>query len=75
MIFQKKKNICSIYSIPKIVINSFLSAEDKNFFYHPGVDAKGILRAHLLKIFQILFLQKDLEGASTITQQVAKNFF
>ena len=29
-------------SIPKIVINSFLSAEDKNFFQHPGVDAKGI---------------------------------
>ena len=32
-------------SIPKKVINSFLSAEDKNFFSHPGIDAKGILRA------------------------------
>ena len=32
-------------SIPKKVIDSFLSAEDKNFFSHPGVDAKGILRA------------------------------
>ena len=32
-------------SIPKVVINSFLSAEDKNFFEHPGIDAKGILRA------------------------------
>ena len=30
---------------PKNVINSFLSAEDKNFFSHPGVDAKGVLRA------------------------------
>ena len=32
-------------SIPKIVVDSFLSAEDKNFFDHPGVDAKGVLRA------------------------------
>ena len=32
-------------SIPKVVINSFLSAEDKNFFNHPGIDAKGIIRA------------------------------
>ena len=32
-------------SIPEKVINSFLSAEDKNFFSHPGIDAKGILRA------------------------------
>ena len=32
-------------SIPEVIINSFLSAEDKNFFEHPGVDAKGILRA------------------------------
>ena len=30
-------------SIPEVVINSFLSAEDKNFFNHPGIDAKGIL--------------------------------
>ena len=36
-------------SIPKIVVNSFLSAEDKNFFTHPGIDAKGILRA-IIKI-------------------------
>ena len=60
-------------SIPKKVINSFLSAEDKNFFSHPGIDAKGILRA-LLKNFQNIVQEKRLEGASTITQQVAKNF-
>ena len=56
------------------VINSFLSAEDKNFFNHPGVDAKGILRATINNIKNILG-DKRLEGASTITQQVAKNFF
>ena len=60
-------------SIPKIVINSFLSAEDKNFFNHPGIDAKGILRAVINNIKNIT-QNKRLEGASTITQQVAKNF-
>ncbi len=60
-------------SIPEIVINSFLSAEDKNFFSHPGVDAKGIIRA-TLKNLKNISQNKRLEGASTITQQVAKNF-
>ena len=60
-------------SIPEKVINSFLSAEDKNFFKHPGIDAKGILRA-VIKNIQNISQNKRLEGASTITQQVAKNF-
>ena len=60
-------------SIPDKVINSFLSAEDKNFFSHPGIDAKGILRATIKNIKNIS-QNKRLEGASTITQQVAKNF-
>ena len=60
-------------SVPKIVVNSFLSAEDKNFFNHPGIDAKGILRAVINNIKNIS-QNKRLEGASTITQQVAKNF-
>ena len=60
-------------SIPDKIINSFLSAEDKNFFRHPGVDAKGILRAIINNIKNIT-QNKRLEGASTITQQVAKNF-
>ena len=60
-------------SIPNKIINSFLSAEDKNFFKHPGIDAKGILRATIKNIKNISG-NKRLEGASTITQQVAKNF-
>ncbi len=60
-------------SIPEKVINSFLSAEDKNFFSHPGIDAKGILRA-VIKNIKNITQNKRLEGASTITQQVAKNF-
>ena len=72
--FSREKRIFVPFeSIPKNVINSFLSAEDKNFFSHPGVDAKGVLRAVINNISNILN-SKRLEGASTITQQVAKNF-
>ena len=72
--FSKEKRIFIPFnSIPKNVINSFLSSEDKNFFSHPGVDAKGVLRAVINNISNIIS-SKRLEGASTITQQVAKNF-
>ena len=60
-------------SIPKTVINAFLSAEDKNFYNHPGIDAQGIIRA-IINNFKNIISDKRLEGASTITQQVAKNF-
>ena len=72
--FSSEKRIFIPYeSIPQKVINSFLSSEDKNFFNHPGVDAKGVLRAIYNNIFNVIS-SKRLEGASTITQQVAKNF-
>ena len=72
--FSKEKRIFVPYNaIPLKVINSFLSAEDKNFFSHPGVDAKGVFRATINNISNIIY-SKRLEGASTITQQVAKNF-
>ena len=72
--FSKEKRIFVPYSsIPKNVINAFLSAEDKNFFSHPGVDAKGVLRAIINNIKNVITSNR-LEGASTITQQVAKNF-
>ena len=47
----------------------------KIFFNHPGIDAKGILRATLNNIKKNIAQDKRLEGASTITQQVAKNFY
>ncbi len=72
--FSKEKRVFVPFnSIPKNVINAFLSAEDKNFFSHPGVDARGVLRATINNISNIVS-SKRLEGASTITQQVAKNF-
>jgi len=72
--FSTEKRIFVPYnSISEKVINSFLSAEDKNFYSHPGVDAKGVLRAVINNISNIASSRR-LEGASTITQQVAKNF-
>ena len=58
-------------AIPQLVKNAFIAAEDKNFYSHRGFDVDGIVRAG------IVFLQgqKRVQGASTITQQVAKNFF
>jgi penicillin-binding protein 1A len=60
-------------AIPAPIINAFLSAEDKNFFDHPGIDPRGIIRA-VINNFKNIINDKRLEGASTITQQVAKNF-
>ena len=54
------------------MIEAFLSAEDKNFFSHPGIDAKGILRA-IVKNIKNISQNKRLEGASTITTG-CKNF-
>ena len=72
--FSSEKRIFVPYkSISEKVINAFLSAEDKNFYSHPGVDAKGVLRAIINNISNVI-ASKRLEGASTITQQVAKNF-
>ncbi len=62
-----------IQAIPKRVVNSFLSAEDKNFYEHPGVDFVSLIRAVVTNLANI-GQGRRLVGASTITQQVAKNF-
>src|SRR5580658_9432486 len=62
-----------IQAIPKLVTNAFVAAEDKNFYSHPGIDIYGIGRAGLLYI-QNYGSSRRPQGASTITQQVAKNF-
>jgi len=59
--------------VPKMVINAFLAAEDKNFYEHNGLDFGGIVRAGLLYV-QTYGSGRRPQGASTITQQVAKNF-
>ncbi|MGF1455128.1 MAG: penicillin-binding protein 1A [Alphaproteobacteria bacterium] len=62
-----------IESIPSHVIDAFLSAEDKTFYEHDGLDYKGITRAFVANLSNYMN-NRRLEGASTITQQVAKNF-
>ncbi|MGG6895348.1 MULTISPECIES: penicillin-binding protein 1A [Rhizobium] len=62
-----------IQAIPDRVKAAFLSAEDKNFYNHPGVDVGGLIRAVAVNL-QNIGSGRRFVGASTITQQVAKNF-
>src|SRR5882757_4612658 len=62
-----------IQVVPPLVIHAFMAAEDKNFYTHSGVDPEGVVRA-IITNFQNRGSGKRPQGASTITQQVAKNF-
>src|SRR5271166_4689226 len=70
---KERRLYLPIQAIPKLVINAFVAAEDKNFYQHPGVDIYGIGRAGMLYI-ENYGTGRRPQGASTITQQVAKNF-
>jgi penicillin-binding protein 1A len=70
--FGEKKRIPTTFeSIPKAQIHAFLAAEDKDFFQHSGVDIFGLMRA----ASQLILTGKKKQGGSTITMQVARNFF
>ncbi|MEO0413017.1 MAG: penicillin-binding protein 1A [Pseudomonadota bacterium] len=69
---REQRSFVPIQSIPKQVQQAFVSAEDKNFYNHPGVDLRGIARASIANIGHVINGRR-LEGASTITQQVAGN--
>ena len=66
---RERRLYLPIQAVPKLVIGAFLSAEDKNFYKHSGIDPEGIIRAAVNN-----FRSGKRQGASTITQQVAKNF-
>ncbi|OPH82818.1 penicillin-binding protein 1A [Nitrobacter vulgaris] len=70
---KERRLYLPIQAVPKLVINAFLAAEDKNFYEHGGIDYQGMLRAALLYA-QNYGSNRRPQGASTITQQVAKNF-
>ncbi len=70
---REKRLFVPIEAIPQPVIQAFLSAEDKNFYNHGGLDYRGIMRAMITNLRNISS-NRRLVGASTITQQVAKNF-
>ncbi len=70
---KERRLYLPIQAIPKLVTNAFVAAEDKNFYQHPGIDIYGIARAGMLYV-QNYGSSRRPQGASTITQQVAKNF-
>jgi penicillin-binding protein 1A len=70
---KERRLYLPIQAVPKLVINAFLAAEDKNFYEHGGIDYQGMARAALLYA-QNYGSNRRPQGASTITQQVAKNF-
>ena len=68
---RERRLYVPIQAVPKLVIEAFLSAEDKNFYRHPGIDPEGLVRAVVVNLRSG---GRREQGASTITQQVAKNF-
>ena len=72
--FARQRRIyVPITAIPPRVIEAFISAEDKNFYQHGGLDIQGIIRAVVTNL-SAMQSGRRMVGASTITQQVAKNF-
>ncbi|UTW53846.1 penicillin-binding protein 1A [Kordiimonas sp. SCSIO 12610] len=69
----KPRIFVPINAVPDELIEAFLSAEDKNFYNHSGLDYLGMIRGNLRNIYN-LASGRPLQGGSTITQQVAKNF-
>jgi penicillin-binding protein 1A len=70
---KERRLYLPIQAVPALVKNAFIAAEDKNFYEHPGVDVYGIARAAVLYVEKYGSNRRP-QGASTITQQVAKNF-
>ena len=68
---EKRRNPIEIESVPPLMVQAFLAAEDDRFFEHPGVDFLGLLRAAL----ELARTGEKRQGGSTITMQVARNFF
>ncbi len=68
---EERRSVVKIESVPDILKHAILAAEDERFYHHTGVDYIGVLRAAYSNISQ----GGKLQGASTITMQVARNFF
>ena len=72
---EERRVFIDFEDMPPQLINAFIAAEDQNFWTHPGIDVQGIIRASLNNGMRLLGFDTKFTGASTITQQVAKNFF
>jgi penicillin-binding protein 1A len=69
----EKRVFVPIQAMPRRILNAFISAEDKKFYEHQGVDFQAVGRAVITNVFNYIRGRRPV-GASTITQQVAKNF-
>ncbi len=72
---EERRVFIDYNDMPKQLVNAFIAAEDQNFWTHPGIDVQGIIRAVANNTLRMFGANATLSGASTITQQVAKNFF
>ena len=72
---EERRVFIDFEDMPPQLVNAFVAAEDQNFWTHPGIDVQGILRASINNFMRTLGFNTTFTGASTITQQVAKNFF
>lgn len=70
-LYKENRTLISIKDVPKDVQNAFISIEDRRFFEHSGIDTKSVMRA----VYKNIIARGKVEGASTITQQLAKNLF
>lgn len=66
-----KRKFVPLESMPEFLIRAFLSVEDRNFFHHPGISFRGILRSILVNVYH----GRKVQGASTITQQLVRLLF
>ena len=72
---EERRVFIDYADMPPQLVNAFIAAEDQNFWTHPGIDIQGISRALVNNAMRMFGYNTTLSGASTITQQVAKNFF
>lgn len=72
---EERRVFIDFADMPPMLVNAFIAAEDQNFWTHPGIDIQGIVRALANNTLGALGFRANFSGASTITQQVAKNFF
>ena len=72
---EERRVFIDFADLPPQLVNAFVAAEDQNFWTHPGIDVQGIVRAVVGNAARALGYKASFSGASTITQQVAKNFF
>ena len=72
---EERRVFIDYADLPPQLVNAFIAAEDQNFWTHPGIDMQGIIRAVANNTLGALGFHANFSGASTITQQVAQNFF